>query len=263
MTKQKFISQDKRIRLFHGDCLDIMPKIPDSYVDLILCDLPYGTTANKWDVQIDLHSLWIQYKRCIKDNGAILLFSQGRFTHILYNSNPKQFRYDLVWDKKLKSGFLNAKRMPLRQHESVLIFYNKPPVYNPQFTTGKPNNSNGVKDNNNNNNKKYNNNNYGEFKATITKQTTDKYPTSIMTFEKVHPSKTVHPTQKPTELLEYLIRTYSNKNATVMDNTMGSGSTGVACINTNRRFIGIEMDETIYNTAVKRIKEAHKCKNNF
>lgn len=241
------------IDLRQGDCLELMKDIPDKSIDMILCDLPYGVTQNKKDIALPFDKLWKQYKRIIKDNGAILLFAQGTFYIDLVNSNRKLFRYDLVWNKKLTSGFLNAKRMPLRQHEQIMVFYKKMPTYNPQFTKGKPLHGKGQ----NYKTSEIVNNNYGEFKQLedVRKGCTDKYPTSILNFIKTHPSKAIHPTEKPIELLEYLIKTYTNENETVLDNCMGSGSTGVACLNTNRNFIGIELDEKYFNIAKERIEK--------
>ena len=244
------------IKLIHGDCLEIMKDIPDKSIDLVLCDLPYGVTQNKNDIVIPFQPLWEQYERVIKDNGAILLFCQGTFYIDLVSSNRKLFRYDLVWDKKLTSGFLNANRMPLRQHEQIAVFYKKLPTYNPQFTIGSPLHSKGI----NYKNKDIKNQNYGQFKTTddLRAGSTEKYPTSILSFAKPHPSVTQHRTEKPVELLEYLIRTYTNENDTVLDNCMGSGSTGIACVNTNRNFIGIELDDEYFNIAKKRIEQAQK-----
>lgn len=239
--------------LLQGDCLELMKDIPDKSIDLILCDLPYGTTRNSWDEVIPFDKLWAQYNRIIKDNGAILLFAQGKFYVNLVNSNMKMFRYDLVWDKELVSGFLNAKRMPLRRHEQVAVFYKHLPTYNPQFTQGKPLHSKGTSYKE----KELTNNNYGDFKATDDDRagSTEKYPTSIMKFQKPHPSVCVHPTEKPVALLEYLVKTYTNEGDVVLDNCMGSGSTGVACQNTNRKFIGMELDEDYYKLACERIKK--------
>lgn len=239
--------------LIFGDCLEAMKEIPNKSIDMILCDLPYGLTSNKKDIKIHFKPLWEEYERIIKDNGCIALFSQGLFYVDLVNSNRKIFRYDLIWDKVLTSGFLNARRMPLRQHEQVAIFYKKQPTYNPQFTQGNPLHSKGYSYKN----KEPKNQNCGKFNNTedLRAGSTEKYPTSIIRFQKVHPSKTIHPTQKPVDLLEYLIKTYTNENETVLDNCMGSGSTGVACVNTNRNFIGIEMDEKYFNMAKQRIKE--------
>ena len=237
--------------LLQGDCLELMKDISDKSIDLILCDLPYGTTRNSWDEVIPFDKLWAQYNRIIKDNGAILLFAQGKFYVNLVSSNMKMFRYDLVWDKELISGFLNAKRMPLRRHEQVAVFYKHLPTYNPQFTQGKPLHSKGTAYQT----KELTNNNYGDFKATDDDRagSTEKYPTSIIKFQKPHPSVCVHPTQKPIELSEYLIKTYTNEGDTVLDNCMGSGSTGVACKNTDREFIGMELDEKYYKIACERL----------
>lgn len=239
--------------LKRGDCLEIMKDIPDKSIDMILCDLPYGVTKNKSDIIIPFDKLWYQYQRIIKDNGAIVLFAQGQFYVDLVNSNRKMFRYDLVWDKVLRTGFLNAKRMPLRQHEQIAVFYKKLPTYNPIFSVGKPLHGKGAKYKN----KVIKNNNYGYFESRDDhrKGSTEKYPTSILEYSKLHPSISVHPTQKPVELLEYLIKTYTNKGDLVLDNCMGSGSTVIACINTERNFIGIEIDEKYFEIAKKRIIE--------
>ena len=246
------------IDIRQGDCLELMKDIPDKSVDMVLCDLPYGTTKNKSDIIIPFDKLWNSYERIIKDNGAIVLFAQGVFYVDLVNSNRKLFRYDLIWDKVLTSGFLNAKRMPLRQHEQIAVFYKKLPKYNPQFTSGKPLHSKGktYKD------KPIVNQNYGVFHTTDDSRagSTEKYPTSILKFQKPHPSISVHRTQKPVALLEYLIKTYTNEGETVLDNCMGSGSTGVACINTNRDFIGYELNEEYFNIAQNRLREAWKEK---
>jgi site-specific DNA-methyltransferase (adenine-specific) len=244
-------------KLFNGDCLKLMGKIPNKSIDLILCDLPYGVTQNQKDVVIPFDKLWKHYERIIKDNGAIVLFGQGTFYVDLINSNRKLFRYDLVWDKQLTSGFLNAKRMPLRKHEQIAVFYKKLPIYNPQFTQGKPLHSKGVsyKD------KEHKNQNYGEFHMTDDSRagSTEKYPTSILSFAKPHPSIAKHRTEKPIDLLRYLIRTYTNEGDLVLDNCMGSGSTIVASLLENRRAIGIEIDEYYFNVAKERIEE---CKEN-
>ena len=248
------------IDIKQGDCLELMKDIPDESIDMILCDLPYGTTQNKSDIIIPFDKLWNSYERIIKDNGAIVLFAQGVFYVDLINSNRKLFRYDLIWDKVLTSGFLNAKRMPLRQHEQIAVFYKKLPKYNPQFTSGKPLHSKGktYKD------KPIVNQNYGVFHTADDSRagSTEKYPTSILKFQKPHPSISVHRTQKSVELLEWLINTYTDEGETVLDNCMGSGSTGVACINTNRNFIGYELDEHYFQIAKERL-EQHECKTNI
>ena len=239
------------MQLYKGNCLEIMTKIPDKSVDMICCDLPYGTTQNKLDIVIPFEPLWEQYERIIKDDGCIALFAQGLFYVDLINSNRKLFRYDLVWDKVLISGFLNAKRMPLRQHEQIAIFYKKLPLYNPQFTQGKPLHSKGI----NYMNKEIKNQNYGNFQHTddSRKGSTEKYPTSILRFPKPHPSIAKHRTEKSIECLEWLIKTYTNEEDTVLDNCMGAGSCGIACKNTNRKFIGIELDENYFKIAEDRI----------
>lgn len=243
-------------KLIHGDCLIEMQGIPDKSVDMILTDLPYGALnrgnqAAQWDRPLPFDKLWQHYERVIKDNGAIILFGQGQFTTKLIQSNPKLWRYNLVWDKVLVGGFLNAKRMPLRQHEDILVFYRKQPIYNPQMNEGKPLHGKGKSYKE----KDLTNNCYGAHHATedVRKGRTEKFPTSILRFSKPHPSVAVHPTQKPVELLEWLIRTYTNEGDTVLDSCMGSGSTGVACKKTRRHFIGIESDENYFQIALKRM----------
>ena len=246
------------IKLLNGDCLELMKDIPDKSINLILCDLPYGRTQNRWDTILPFEDLWNQYNRIIKDNGCITLFSDGLFMADLMISNRKNWKYNLIWDKVLTSGFLNANKQPLRQHEEICVFYKKPPTYNPQKVKGKPNHSKGKP-------KDCSNNNYGEFNFQDNKELLGdmKHPTSILRFSKPHPSIMQHPTQKPVALLEYLIKTYTNENETVLDNCMGSGSTGVACINTNRKFIGMEMDDKYYEIACERIEDAKACSENI
>lgn len=239
-------------RLIQGDCLNVMPSLPDKSIDFICCDLPYGCTQNKLDITIPFESLWENYERLIKDNGCIALFGQGLFYVDLVNSNRKLFRYDLVWDKVLVSGFLNAKRMPLRRHEQIAIFYKNLPTYNPQFTVGEPLHSKGVSYKE----KDLKNQNYGKFNTTDDSRSgsTEKYPTSILRFQKPHPSVCLHRTEKSIPCLEWLIKTYTNENDVVLDNCMGSGTTGVACRNLNRKFIGIELDKNYYQIACDRIQ---------
>lgn len=237
------------IDLRQGDCLEIMKSIPDKSVDMICCDLPYGVTNNKKDIALPFDKLWEQYNRIIKDNGCIALFAQGLFYVDLVNSNRKMFRYDLVWDKVMTSGFLNANRMPMRQHEQIAIFYKKLPIYNPQKVKGSKNHSKGkVKEIDVNNN--YGNHNFVDNSELLGDM---KNPTSIVTFSKPHPSICVHLTQKSVELLEYLIKTYTNENDLVLDNCMGSGTCGIACVNTSRNFIGIELDEKYFKIAKERV----------
>ena len=238
------------IDLKHGDCLELMKDIPDKSIDMILCDLPYGTTQNKWDTVIPLNDLWNQYKRIIKDNGAIVLFSQPPFDKILACSNLKMFRYEWIWQKENSTGFLNAKKMPLKIHENILVFYKKLPTYNPQMRLGfKPYRCKQGR----------HTTNYGDYKrGHLTESNGERYPIDIINFQR---EVSLHPTQKPVALLEYLIKTYTNESEIVLDNCMGSGSTGVACVNTNRNFIGFELDENYFDIAKTRINNALEEKN--
>ena len=224
-----------------------MKNIPDKSIDMILCDLPYGITHNKWDTIIPFDKLWAQYKRIIKDNGAILLFSQMPFGASLIMSNPKMFRYEWIWEKNQAVGFLNAKKMPLRKHENILVFYKHLPTYNPQglIKLDEPIQEKGSANRNGKN--------YGVADKSFIRTHTN-YPTDIITFSK---DTGYHPTQKPVALLEYLIKTYTNEGDLVLDNCMGSGSTGVACVNTNRDFIGMELNEEYFKIACERIEGAN------
>lgn len=236
--------------LVQGDCLELMKDIPDGSVDMILCDLPYGTTQNKWDTVIPFEPLWEQYNRIIKDNGAIILFSQMPFTAVLINSNPKMFRYEWIWQKPSGTGFLNANKMPLKSHENICVFYKKAPTYNPQKSVGKP-----YKCKQKSGSSCWN---YDETQGGyITESNGERFPVDVVKFNR---ETGLHPTQKPIALLEYLIKTYTNEGEVVLDNCMGSGSTGVACVNTNRNFIGIELDEGYFEIAKKRIENSRKQK---
>lgn len=239
------------IRLMLGDCLELMDSISDSSIDMVCCDLPYGNTQNKWDQKIDLNKLWCQYRRVVKTGGVIIQFSQQPFTSELVQSNPKMFRYEIIWEKTRAGGFLNANRMPLRAHENILVFYNRLPTYNPQMQDGEPYMKRAVSNGDGNC--------YGAFerKGTTLVNSGTRYPRDVIKFSNSN-SGSQHHTQKPIELLEYLIKTYTNKGDTVLDNTMGSGSTGVACVNTGRNFVGIELDKDIYDIAVRRIKESEE-----
>lgn len=232
-------------KIYQMDCIEGMKQIPDGSVDMILCDLPYGTTRNKWDTIIPLDAMWEQYKRITKENAAIVLTAAQPFTSALVMSNLKNFKYDLVWEKSQATGFLNAKRMPLRKHESILIFYRKPPKYNPQFTKGKPYiaKSNASK----------NKGNYGEFKDNLTVNDGKRYPVSVLPFK--NGGKVDHPTQKPLDLFEYFIKTYTNQGETVLDNCMGSGTTAVACMRNDRNFIGFEIEPEYIQIANDRIEK--------
>lgn len=242
------IEEIERNSLLLGNCLDIMPKIKDNSVDMILCDLPYGRTRNSWDSIIPFEELWSNYKRIIKSNGVIALFADGMFMADLMVSNRKMWKYNIVWDKVLVSGFLNANKQPLRSHEEIVIFYNKQPTYNPQKIKGKPNHSKGSS-------QKNTNNNYGKFEIVDNKEELGdmKHPRSIWTFQKPHPSKMVHPTEKPLDCIECLIKTYTNEGDLVLDNTMGSGTTCLGAKLLNRDFIGIELEEKFFDIAVSRI----------
>lgn len=234
-------------KLFNGDCLKVMKNISDKSIDMVLCDLPYGTTNNEWDKIIPFELLWQAYNRIIKDNGCIALFGNQPFTSHLVISNEKYFRYSLVWVKNKFSDFLNAKRKPMKVNEDICIFYKKQPTYNPQYTYAEPytrwNTQNAVDKQTN----------YGKHKSNVAKSDGKRLPLTVLNFNRVE--RPLHPTQKPVDLLEWLIKTYTNENEIVLDNCMGSGSTGVACLNTNRKFIGIELDKKYYEIAKNRIEE--------
>ena len=239
-----------KAELHCGDCLEVMKNIKSNSIDLILADLPYGTTRrNKWDIVIPFESLWGGYERIIKDNGVIALFGDEPFASKLRLSNEKLYRYDWVWIKSNPTGFLNAKKMPLKNTETISIFYKKLPLYNPQMRSGKPY----VRK------KRTPSLNYGKAdKNTITINHGTRYPVKTINFKSSsHSSKTfTHHTQKPVDLLEYIIKTYTNEGMTVLDNVMGSGSTGVAAINLKRNFIGIEKEPKFYQFAEQRIMKA-------
>jgi len=240
--------------LLHGDCLELMKDIPDKSIDAIIADLPYGTTACKWDSVLPLDLLWEQYKRIIKDGGAIALTASQPFTSALIMSNPKMFKYAWVWEKSKATGFLNAKIRPLVAHEDIVVFCKGAPVYYPQMTKGSAYNK-GVRK------KQTNDDVYGSFNQVEVKSEGLRYPRSVQYFKTAESEgKTYHKTQKPIALMEYLIKTYTNEGEVVLDNTMGSGTTGVACINTSRNFIGMELDEGYFNIAKKRIQEAENNK---
>ena len=241
-----------RYKLYNGDCLEIMKNIKDKSIDMILCDLPYNTkikrtTWNDWDNEINLNELWQHYNRIIKDNGVIVLFAQGVFVANLISSNFKNYRYEWIWEKEQGTGFLNAKHMPLKNHENILVFYKKKPTYNPQMRKGSPYiTTKGSKSSN-----------YCKTdKIVKTENKGERYPLTILKFKR--DKDKLHPTQKPVSLLQYLIKTYTNEGEIILDNCMGSGSTGVACLNTNRKFIGIELDENYFNIAKERMESNTK-----
>jgi len=239
--------------IYLGDCLQLMKNIDKGSVDMILADLPFGVTKNSKDVRIPMETLWNEYNRIIKNNGAIVLFGQGMFTFDLMSANKKWWRYNLIYNKgNGVSGFLNANRQPLRVHEDILVFYKKQPTYNPQFSEGEPLHGKGNKYLN----KEGVNNNYGYYDTTTPetrKGSTQKYPKSVLNFNRPGPSVILHPTEKPIDLCEYLIKTYTNEDEIVLDNTCGVGTTCIAAKNTNRNFIGMEQDEKWYEIAIKRI----------
>ena len=240
--------QLERINLINGDCLQEMKLIKDKSIDMILCDLPYGTTACKWDTIIPFEPLWEQYNRVIKDNGAIVLFGNEPFTSMLICSNLKCFKYRWDWDKKIPSGMSYARFRPMQQSEDIAVFTNNggKTVYNPQMVKrDKAIKGGGMKDSESASSVGY---------KALKKTYEYKNPTTLIQFDKIRKGS-LHPTQKPVELLEYLIKTYTNENETILDNCMGSGSTGVACIKTNRNFIGIELSQEYFNIAKERIEK--------
>lgn len=243
-------------KAFNFDCLKGMKIIPDKSVNLILCDLPYGVLNSKnpnakWDSVLPFSELWEQYERIIKDNGAIVLFASGMFTSDLMQSNRKLWKYNLIWKKGNRpTGFLNAKKQPLRISEDICVFYKKQPTYNPQYTIGDTCHSRGGAGNSLQ--KKGRNGCYGEFKSTPVVMTNEKYPLSIIDIPKEHP-QIYHPTQKPVALLEWLIKTYTNEGETVLDNCFGSGSTLIAAVNCGRACIGFEKETKYFNIAAERL----------
>ena len=234
------------IKLLHGDCLELMKDIPDNSIDMVLTDPPYGTTACKWDTVIPFEPIWKEIKRITKDNGAICLFGSEPFSSFLRISNKKDYRYDWVWEKTKAGQFLNAKRRPLEAHEIISVFYSKLPNYNPQMEKGQPYKKS-AKTNGDGNC-------YGKFNriGSVSINNGKRYPRTVIKFSNPN-NKSMHATQKPVALLEYLIKTYTQEFETVLDFTMGSGSTGVACKNLNREFIGIEKEENYFNIARERI----------
>ena len=240
------------VNLYLGNCLDILDEIEENSVDMVLCDLPYGTTACTWDSIIPLELLWEQYNRVCKESAAMVFTAAQPFTTTLAASNIKNFKYEWIWEKPQGTNPMNAKVMPLKSHENILVFYRKKPTYNPQMWFSTP---------------------YSGFSSETSKigevygkakskhrdnPEGSRYPKTILKFKQ---EKGLHPTQKPVELMRYLIRTYSNKNDLILDNTMGSGTTGVACVLENRKFIGIEKDETYFKIAQDRIKNTETTNN--
>ena len=235
----------------NADCFDVFPFIEDKSIDAIIADLPYGTTACKWDTIIPFELLWEQYERVIKDNGAIVLTGKQPFTSQLVISNPKLFRYEIIWDKVCASNPMLAKKQPLQKHENIILFYKKQPTYNPQMEIGKVWSRGGYTTS-----KLIHGENLQKFDKRKSDKSELKYPKSIKEFSTANRTiKLLHPTQKPVSLFEYLIKTYTNEGETVLDNCIGSGTTAIACLNTERNFIGFELNEEYYNMSLKRISE--------
>ena len=245
-----------KIELYNGDCLELMKNIPDKGIDMILCDLPYGTTQCKWDIVIPFDRLWEQYNRIVKENGAIILFGTEPFSSELRLSNKSDYKYDIYWVKEKPTNFMQVKKRVGKLTENICVFYKKQCTYNPQMVkhngkkvTNKPSERN------------------AKFKSVVAsdsptlsikpyEDTGYRYPCDILNINREKLGSTVHPTQKPVDLLEWLVKTYTNEGEVILDNCMGSGSTGVACVNTNRNFIGIELDKDYFNIAKERIGNA-------
>lgn len=263
--KQKIKIDDFVNKVVQGDCLAVMQSIPDKSINMILCDLPYGTTQNKWDSVIDLQKLWAEYERIIKDDGAIVLTSQGVFTAKLILSNEKIFKYKITWIKSKSTNFLNAKKQPLRKHEDICIFYKKQPTYNPQMTLGEAYDKGIRKD-------QYTGS-YGDFKPKHVKSNGERYPNDVVFYEEQNIDDFVyiktaesegtvfHPTQKPIELGRYLIKTFTNIGDIILDNACGSGSFLLSAILENRNFIGIEKNEDVLLHKVKPVDYIKVCIN--
>ena len=235
-------------KVLQGDCIEVMKDLPDNSIDMILCDLPYGTTQCKWDTIIPFESLWKEYRRVAKDNAAIVLTAAQPFTSVLVSSNLKEFKYTWVWEKSKATGYLNAKKMPMRAHEDVCVFYKKPPIYNPQMWKSTP----------------YNKGSahrptevYGKQKEVLVKNDTGlRYPRTVQYFKTAESEgKVYHPTQKPVSLFEYLIKTYSAEGDVILDSCLGAGTTALAAMSCNRNFVGIELDQDYVDISNQRIEE--------
>lgn len=237
-------------KIYLGDCLELIPNyVKDKSIDMILCDLPYGTTKCKWDSVIDLNKLWEQYNRVIKDNGVIVLFAQTPFDKVLGSSNLDMLKYEWIWEKTNATGHLNSKKMPMKAHENILVFYKKTPTYNPQKTSGhkrkvsKAEHKTRCKESDV----------YNKGQKLTSYDSTERYPRSIQLFKSDKQKSKLHPTQKPLALIEYLIKTYTNEGDLILDNTCGSGTTGRGAKNLNRNYIMMEKEEKYYNIAVERL----------
>lgn len=251
-----------------GDCLELMKDIPNESIDMILCDLPYGTTACKWDTIIPFDKLWKQYERIIKPNGAIILTASQPFTSALVMSNLKLFRYELIWEKNFSGGFILAKKQPMKYHENILVFYKNQPTYNPIFEKYSDTTKNRFKNNGKVNSSKLQSVNYiNEIQGIKRVQDEIKlergaYPKSVQKIKGVPNCNGVrlHPTQKPVALFEYLIKTYTNENDLILDNCAGSGTTAIACLNANRQFIVMEKEQKYYDIIQQRVNKFHENK---
>lgn len=241
------------IALHLGDCLEVMRELPSASVDMVLADLPYGTTQCAWDVIIPFEPLWREYLRIAKPEAAIVLCAAQPFSSMVVASNPKHYKYEWIWEKGNATGFLNAKKQPLRAHESAQVFYRRQPIYNPQMTGGHERKT--AK------RKTVNSECYGKALALTEYDSTDRYPRSVQFFSSDKQSGSFHPTQKPVAWMQFLISTYTNPGMVVLDNTMGSGTTGVGCALSDRPFIGIEKDPHHFETAQRRITSARASQN--
>lgn len=245
MTNDTYIEDWPGVRLLRGDCLRLLQDVPDASIDMVLCDLPYGTTRNKWDSVLDLDALWAQYKRVCK--GAIVLTAQTPFDKVLGVSNIDMLRYEWIWEKTHPTGHLNAKRAPMKAHENVLVFYRHLPTYNPIKTTGHARKAATKRGDDTPT--------YGKQSITALEyDSTERYPRSVQVFPSDKQRSRLHPTQKPVALMDYLVRTYTNPGDTVLDNCMGSGTTGVACLRAGRKFVGMEQDAGYFDIARDRIR---------
>lgn len=231
----------KNGRFYNEDCFDAMREIPDGVIDMILCDLPYGTTQNKWDSVLPLDKLWAEYWRVCKSNAAIVLTAQPPFDKSLGVSQIDYLKYEWIWEKTAASGHLNAKKQPMKAHENILVFYKEQCLYNPQFEEGKAYTQKSGRGSSN----------YGEQVQVVTENDGKRYPKSVQRFSR--DKNRIHPTQKPVKLWEYLIKTYTNEGELVLDNTAGSGTTAIAAINTNRKWVCIEKEKEYYDKAIERI----------
>ena len=237
-----------RNEVLQGCCLELMQTLPDHSVDMILCDLPYGTTRCSWDSAIPFDDLWAAYRRVVKPNGAIVLFSAQPFTSALVMSNPKMFKYEIIWRKTTPTGYLNAKKQVMRSHENILVFYSKQPTFNPQKTYGHARKVSTAAHKRNSRKAEV----YGEYRP-ATYDSTERYPTSVLTFSRDSQKSALHPTQKPVELCEWLIKTFTNPGELVLDNCAGSGSTGIACMRAGRDYILMEKEQKYVEVINRRI----------